>query len=70
MTTRPPSLSDHTPLLIQFSSYPRPLARFHFSDMWTKHKDFGQIIASIPSPKIAAIEKLLGQAQVKANEAQ
>jgi len=45
----PCSLSDHNPLLIQFSSSPRPLARFHFCDMWTNHKDFGHITTSIPS---------------------
>ncbi|KAJ8419711.1 LOW QUALITY PROTEIN: hypothetical protein Cgig2_028801 [Carnegiea gigantea] len=45
----PSSLSDHTPLLIQFSSSPRPLARFQFCDMWIKHKDFSHRLASIPS---------------------
>ncbi|KAJ8422266.1 hypothetical protein Cgig2_000654 [Carnegiea gigantea] len=45
----PSSLSDHTPLLIQFSSSPRPLVRFQFYDMWIKHKDFSHLLACIPS---------------------
>ena len=40
------SLSDHSPLLLQFSHSPRPQTRFSFCDMWLKHKDFWQIIAS------------------------
>ena len=53
----PRRLSDHTPLLIQFSSPARPQARFQFCDMWNKHKEFCQIIASIPSPS-ASLPKL------------
>ena len=53
----PCSRSDHTPLLIEFSSSPRPQARFHFCDMWARHQDFGQIITSIPLPS-ASLPKL------------
>ncbi|KAJ8419339.1 LOW QUALITY PROTEIN: hypothetical protein Cgig2_024014 [Carnegiea gigantea] len=42
------SLSNHTPMLVMFQ----------FCDMWIKHEDFGQIIASVP-PAIAAPSKML-----------
>jgi len=66
----PSSLLDHNPLLIQFSSSPRPLARFHFCDMWTKHKDFGHITTSIPStsanlPKLQQLKIYLDKLRPK-----
>ena len=44
------SLSDHTPLLIQFPDSPKEKSRFQFCDMWTKHIQFDYIIsATLPS---------------------
>jgi len=40
------SLLDHTPLLIQFLQSPKPRTSFHYSDMWSKHRDFSSIISS------------------------
>jgi len=43
-------LSDHTPMLIQFPSTPRPKVTFQFYDMWYMHREFGLIVKStIPS---------------------
>jgi len=53
----PSSLSNHNPLLIQSSSSPRPQPRVQFCDIWIKHKDFSQIIAST-SPASASLPKL------------
>jgi len=38
------SLSDHTAILLQFSSAPKPRSLFQYCDMWSKHKDFAYII--------------------------
>ncbi|KAJ8440382.1 LOW QUALITY PROTEIN: hypothetical protein Cgig2_019371 [Carnegiea gigantea] len=42
----PNSLSDHTPILLQFPSSPRPPSVFQYCDMWSKHKEFNNIILS------------------------
>ncbi|KAJ8421613.1 hypothetical protein Cgig2_010180 [Carnegiea gigantea] len=42
----PNSLSDHTPILLQFPSLPRPPSVFQYCDMWSKHKEFNNIILS------------------------
>jgi len=44
------SLSDHTPLMIQFLPSPRPKPRFQYCDMWTRHNEFFTLISScLPS---------------------
>ncbi|KAJ8424252.1 LOW QUALITY PROTEIN: hypothetical protein Cgig2_007178 [Carnegiea gigantea] len=42
-------LSDHTPLLVQFPSSPKPSTKFQFCDMWAKHKEFPSLIAPLLS---------------------
>lgn len=45
------SLSDHTPLLIQFPQSPKAKTKFQYCDMWAKHENFHRIItAALPSP--------------------
>ncbi|KAJ8425485.1 hypothetical protein Cgig2_023901 [Carnegiea gigantea] len=45
------SLSDHTPLVVQFLPSPKPKPRFQYCDMWAKHPYFlSSISASLPSP--------------------
>ena len=38
------SLSDHTPILINFPSSTKPHTQFQYCDMWGKHPDFHNII--------------------------
>ncbi|KAJ8432979.1 LOW QUALITY PROTEIN: hypothetical protein Cgig2_022623 [Carnegiea gigantea] len=40
------SLSDHTPILLQFSSSPKLDSGFQYCDIWSKHKDFARIITA------------------------
>ncbi|KAJ8436124.1 hypothetical protein Cgig2_001151 [Carnegiea gigantea] len=42
-------LSDHTPLIIQFPTSPKPQLSFKYCDMWSLHKDFMPMVtATIP----------------------
>ena len=44
------SLSDHTPLMVQFLPSPKPKTRFQYCDMWARHAEFHSIITScLPS---------------------
>ena len=46
------SLSDHSPLLVQFLPSPKPKLRFQYCDMWARHTDFHTMIsANLPSPR-------------------
>jgi len=40
------SLSDHTPIILQFPSSPKPSAVVQYYEMWSKHKEFAKIISS------------------------
>ena len=40
------SLSDHTPIILQFPSSPKARPNFQYCDMWSKHKDFERIITT------------------------
>ena len=60
------SLSDHTPLMVQFLPSPKPKTRFQFCDMWARHADFHSIITScLPYPtsshKWRELSRYLGQ---------
>ncbi|KAJ8421922.1 LOW QUALITY PROTEIN: hypothetical protein Cgig2_025977 [Carnegiea gigantea] len=39
-------LSDHTPIMLQFPTSPKPATMFQFCNMWSQHPDFQHIIAS------------------------
>ncbi|KAJ8435058.1 hypothetical protein Cgig2_015563 [Carnegiea gigantea] len=43
-------LSDHTPIVLQFLSSPKPQSSFQYCDMWGSHPAFSSIIASFPPP--------------------
>ena len=44
------SLSDHTPLMVQFLPAPNPKTRFQFCGMWARHADFHSILTyNMPS---------------------
>ncbi|KAJ8439686.1 LOW QUALITY PROTEIN: hypothetical protein Cgig2_010183 [Carnegiea gigantea] len=47
-------LSDHTPIVLQFSSSPKPQSSFQYCDMWGSHPAFSSIIASFPPPNISS----------------
>ncbi|KAJ8425201.1 hypothetical protein Cgig2_004323 [Carnegiea gigantea] len=40
-------LSDHTPMLIQFPTAPKPSPQFQYCDIWSSHSDFHSIITSM-----------------------
>ncbi|KAJ8423616.1 hypothetical protein Cgig2_015705 [Carnegiea gigantea] len=45
------SLSNHTPLLIQFPQSPKAKTKFQYCDMWANHENFHTIITvALPSP--------------------
>ena len=39
-------LSDHTPILLQFPSSPKPPSVFQYRDMWSQHKEFKDLITN------------------------
>lgn len=47
----PQGLSDHTPMMVDFSLAPRPKKRFQFCDMWIKNPEFQNIIDKAVMPK-------------------
>ena len=42
----PPGLSDHSPIIMQFHSPPRPSSQFQYCDMWSSHREFLSIVSS------------------------
>ncbi|KAJ8431896.1 hypothetical protein Cgig2_009963 [Carnegiea gigantea] len=40
-------LSDHSPIMIQFHDAPKPKTSFQYCNMWSSHKDFQHIVASV-----------------------
>ena len=40
-------LSDHTPMLIQFPTAPKPSPQFQYCDMWSSHSNFHSVITSM-----------------------
>ncbi|KAJ8419566.1 LOW QUALITY PROTEIN: hypothetical protein Cgig2_004597 [Carnegiea gigantea] len=40
-------LSNHAPMLIEFTSTPKPKPRFQFCDMWCQHTDFFTILGKV-----------------------
>ncbi|KAJ8434568.1 hypothetical protein Cgig2_014399 [Carnegiea gigantea] len=40
------SLSNHTLIILEFPSSPKPIVMFHYCEMWSKHHDFARIIAT------------------------
>ncbi|KAJ8419240.1 hypothetical protein Cgig2_034176 [Carnegiea gigantea] len=45
------SLSNHTPLLIQFPQSPKAKTKFQYCDIWAKYENFHTIItAALPNP--------------------
>ena len=43
------SLSDHTPILINFPPFTKPRTQFQFCNMWDKHPNFHNITKAILS---------------------
>ena len=39
-------LSDHTPIMLQFPTFPKPATMFQFCNMWSQHPVFQHVIAS------------------------
>jgi len=56
-------LSDHTPIILQFPTLPKPSLVFQYCDMWSKHKDFPGITTvqgfkSLSSPMLSLCKYL------------
>lgn len=46
----PRGLSDHSPILLQFITTPKPVSSFQYCEMWSHHSDFPKIVEnSLPN---------------------